>query len=65
MSKSSTQHTAFTQAIAARAMADAHLGPDPIELMARADRADWTLLRLVLSAAMATFVLALASSLPV
>ena len=39
------------------------LGPDPFEQMALADRDDWTLLRLVLSAAMSTFVLALASSL--
>ena len=41
------------------------LGPDPFEQMALADRDDWTLLRLVLSAAMSIFVLALASSLHV
>ena len=39
------------------------LGPDPFEQMALADRDDWMLLRLVLSAAMSIFVLALASSL--
>jgi hypothetical protein len=37
---------------------------DPIEQLALADRADWTLLHLVLCAALATMVLALASSLP-
>jgi hypothetical protein len=36
---------------------------DPLEQMARADRADWALLRLVACAALATLVLALAGSL--
>jgi len=36
---------------------------DPVEQMAAADRADWTLLRLVLCAAAATLLLAVASSL--
>lgn len=36
---------------------------DPIEQIVRAEREDWTLLRLVLCAATATMVLALASSL--
>ena len=43
--------------------ADLGLGPDPFEQMARADAADWVLLRLVSSVAMAVLVLALASSL--
>ena len=38
-------------------------GPDPLEQMAAADRADWVLLRLVLCVGTATLVLALASSL--
>lgn len=38
-------------------------GTDPLRQMERADRADWTLLRLVCCSALATFVLALASSL--
>ena len=38
---------------------------DPLEQMAVADRADWTLLRLVLCSALATLVLAVASSLNV
>lgn len=38
---------------------------DPIEQMARADRDDWTLLRLVLCTALATGLLALATSLQV
>lgn len=37
--------------------------PDPMQQMERADRADWALLRLVCCSALATFVLALASSL--
>ena len=36
---------------------------DPVEQMAQADNADWTLLRLVLCSAAATLVLALACSL--
>lgn len=36
---------------------------DPLEQMARHDRADWALLRLVCCASLATMVLALASSL--
>jgi hypothetical protein len=36
---------------------------DPLEQMARADQEDWTLLRLVLCSAVATFLLALATSL--
>lgn len=36
---------------------------DPVEQIVRAEREDWTLLRLVLCAAAATMVLALASSL--
>ena len=38
---------------------------DPLEQMLRAERDDWTLLRLVLCTSMATLVLALASSLVV
>ncbi len=41
------------------------LGPDPMEQMLLADRADSTLLRLVLCVATAVMVLALASSLHV
>ena len=37
---------------------------DPIEQMAAQDRADWTLLRLVLCTALATLLLAAASTLP-
>lgn len=36
---------------------------DPLEQMAQTDRADWALLRLVLCSALATMVLALASTL--
>lgn len=38
-------------------------GIDPLEQMAQTDRADWALLRLVLCSALATMVLALASTL--
>ena len=38
---------------------------DPLQQMAVADHADWTLLRLVLCSAVATLVLAVASSLQV
>jgi hypothetical protein len=37
---------------------------DPLEQMARDDRADWELLRLVLCVAVATLALAAASTLP-
>jgi hypothetical protein len=40
-----------------------HLRIDPLEQIALADRADWLLLRLVLCAAVATMLLAIASSL--
>lgn len=37
---------------------------DPLEQMARDDREDWVLLRLVLCATIATVMLAIASTLP-
>lgn len=40
----------------------AHAGPDPLEQMARDDREDWALLRLVLCVAVATVLMAVASS---
>lgn len=40
----------------------AHAGLDPLEQMARDDREDWALLRLVLCVAVATVLMAVASS---
>ena len=37
-------------------------GPDPLEQMARDDREDWALLRLVLCVSVATVLMAVASS---
>ena len=67
MTTASLNRRAFNPSlsVSASAVRVTGLGPDPIELMARADRADWALLRLVLCAATAIFVLALACSLPV
>jgi hypothetical protein len=39
--------------------------PDPLEQMAREDRDDWVLLRLVVCVAVATLAMAVATTLPV
>lgn len=45
--------------------APALLGADPLAQMARDDREDWALLRLVVCVAVATVLMAVASSFPV
>lgn len=42
----------------------AHAAADPLEQMARDDREDWALLRLVVCVAVATVAMAIASTLP-